>query len=207
MEEFMAYDDLDKLTKLDWNQFGERMDKLFAKVKKYFDENEIKLSAIVPILREGGFVALPFCYRFNTWKIIPIQFKYFLKPGVDPYKQIPTQISELPELHYDLPDEPVFLLTDVFPGGGRTCKAAGEALKKKYPKSKLFYASMFQDVAFVKPEIYEESFYQCQTDDTDQFTMEEKVERGIETEYYLMPWHNADEEMAPILEKEYNYDF
>jgi len=203
----MAYDSLDNLKQLNWNDYGKRVDILFKKTKEFLQKNKYQLSAIVPIIREGMFIGLPFAFKFNTWKIIPIQFKYFLKPKISPYDQVPTLIADTPKLHYDLPKNPIFLVTDVYPGGGKTAAAVGKELKKKYPTSKLIYVSMFQDISFKKPKEYAASLSLCLTDDTDQLSKEEKIKRGVETEYYLMPWHNPDEEMAPVIGKIYNYDF
>ncbi len=203
----MAYDDENKLKPLSWNEFGEKVDTLFEKVEKYLVENDIKLSAIVPILREGAFIGLPFAFKFNTWKVIPVQYKYFLKPGVDPYKQVPTKVIDIPKIHYELPKRPTLLVTDVFPGGGRTAGAVGRDLKERFKGCSLIYVCMFQDVGFRKPDVYEANIAGWHTDDTGQLSEEEKKKRNIETEYYLMPWQNAEEEIAPIVGKEYRYDF
>ena len=203
----MAYDSTEKLTRLTWNQFGERVDKLYLKVRRYLNKNKIELSAIVPILREGGFIGLPFAFKFNTLRVIPIQFKYFLKPGINPYDQVPSLIADIPRLYYKFPQRSTFLVTDVFPGEGKTATAVGKKLKKRFPKCQLIYVCMFQDVSFKKPVVYKAAIAGWQTDDTDQLSKVEKKKRGIETEFYLMPWQNPDEEIAPIVGKEYFYDF
>ena len=124
---------------MSWKEFYERVDKLYEKTQKYLSDNDLKLSAIVPILREGAFVGFYFAFKLNTWKIIPIQFKYFLKKGIDPFQQEPTQLTSIPELHYKLPDNPVFLVTDVLPGGGKTARAVGELLRQRFPDCKIIY--------------------------------------------------------------------
>jgi hypothetical protein len=197
----------EKLTRLTWNQFGEKVDKLFLKVKSFISKEKIKLTGIVPILREGVFIGLPFAFKFNTLKIIPIQFKYFLKPGIDPYDQVPTLVADIPKLYYKFPKKPTFLVTDIFPGEGKTAAAVGKKLKERFPKSQLIYVCMFQDVAFKKPAVYKAAIAGWFTDDTDQLSKKEKKKRRIETEFYLMPWQNKDEETAPIVGKEYFYDF
>jgi hypothetical protein len=153
------------------------------------------------------FVGLPFAFKLNTIKIIPIQYKYFIKPGISPYKQVPKIIADIPKLYYKLPKKPTFLVADVFPGGGKTATAVGKRLKKKYPGCELIYVCMFQDVSFKKPEEYRVSIAGWYTDDTDQLSKDEKKKKGIETKFYLMPWQNAKEEIAPIVGKKYNYDF
>ena len=75
----MAYDSLDNLKQLNWNDYGKRVDILFKKTKEFLQKNKYQLSAIVPIIREGMFIGLPFAFKFNTWKIIPI---FYLKSSI-----------------------------------------------------------------------------------------------------------------------------
>lgn len=192
---------------MSWEEFYERVDELHEKVKKYLKENDLKLSAIVPILREGAFIGFYFAFKFNTWKIIPIQYKYFLKKGIDPFKQEPTQITSIPEFHYELPENPVFLLTDVLPGGGKTARAAGELLREKFPDCKIIYSCLFKEVSFKKPDFFEVVIEEALTDETGKLTEEEKRRFGVEGALYLFPWQNVEEELAPLTEKEYKYNF
>ncbi len=194
-------------TKMSWDEFGKRMDDLYEKVKDYLIKNNLKLSAIVPILREGGFPGIYFSFKFNTIKVIPIQFKYFLKKGVDPFEQTPTQITELPKLHYELPEEPVILLVDVLPGGGKTARAAGRAFRKKFPKCKLVYASMFKDCSFKKPDFFEAVIEGVLTDETGKLSPEEQKKLGVEKTLWLLPWQRFKEEAAALEGEEYQYDF
>lgn len=192
---------------MSWEEFYQRVDKLCAKVQKYLKENNLKLSAIVPILREGGFVGLYFAFKFNTCKVIPIQFKYFLKKGIDPFEQEPIQLTSIPRIHYKLPNNPVFLLTDVLPGGGKTARAVGELLRQRFPGCKIIYTCLFKEVSFKKPDFFEVVIEEVLTDETGKLTEEERKRLGVEDTLYLLPWQNVEEELAPLTEKEYKYDF
>lgn len=194
-------------TKMSWNEFGKRADNLYEKVKSYLDKNNLQLSAIAPILREGGFPGLYFAFKFNTLKIIPIQFKYFLKKGVDPFKQIPTQLTEIPKLRYDLPKEPVILLVDVLPGGGKTARAAGKAFRKRFPKCRLIYACLFKEYSFEKPDFFEVVIEGALMDETGKLSPKEQKKLGIDNTLYLLPWQRFEEETAALESKEYSYDF
>lgn len=41
--------------KLSWEEYGKSLEELFKKVNKYVKKNNIKINAVVPILRGGAF--------------------------------------------------------------------------------------------------------------------------------------------------------
>ncbi|MBR9707678.1 MAG: hypothetical protein GOV15_04545, partial [Candidatus Diapherotrites archaeon] len=130
----------EEFVKMSWDEYEKLVDQLYEKITIYFKENNLKLSAIAPILREGGFAGLTLAYKFNTYKVIPIQYKYLLIGGgeMPPLKEI----SEIPIIHYELPENPVILIVDNMPFTGSSAKNVARKYKERFPGCKLIYASV-----------------------------------------------------------------
>jgi len=189
--------------KMSWDQFESNVDKLKEKIQNYLNKNNLKLSAIAPILREGGFTGLILAYKLNTWKVIPIQFKYMLigEGEMPPLKQI----SEIPEIHYDIPKNPVILLIDNMPYEGESARLAAKKFKEKFPGSKIIYASVFQDVAFKDSDLFETTLFEIKTDFCDSLSPKKQKEEGVDTTPWVLPWQNPEEEHAAVHNKKYEY--
>jgi hypoxanthine phosphoribosyltransferase len=190
-------------TPLSWNRFGKLIDKLYKKIEDSLKEKNLTIDAIVPIIREGGFTGLALAFKFNTWKVIPIQFKYRLYKGGSQLEQK----TKLPRLLYELPEKPVFLLVDTLPFGGSTAKACAKEFKTKYPSCRVVYASLFQDYTFPRNDkIFDMVVYAVLTDDTGKLSAKEAKKLGVDKKVYLLPWKNEEEERASIKEEDYSYN-
>ena len=188
---------------MSWNEFGRRVDFMYEKISAYLGEQDLQIDALVPILREGGFLALPLAYKFNTWKIIPIQFKYRLGERETNEGMVPEQKFKLPELLYSLPEKPTLLITDVLPSTVTTGKLVAQVLRKKYPQATIIYASMFGRPDVRKPEEIDHLITGYYYEDSPSLSVTEK--ELIDPVLWLMPWENLEEEYASICCERYKY--
>ncbi len=192
-----------KMTYITWQQYGILIDRLYENVKAYLDTNNLHVDLIVPILREGGFTALPLSYKLNTYKLQPIQFKYQLNDGGAELKQL----SKMPEVLFDVPQNPVILLCDTFPAGGNTKVLATEAIKEKYPNSTIIFISLFEDPASKNVEGIKTFIFALTTDSNNFESSKIMKEMGITNIMnVLLPWENEKEELAGINKKAYSYN-
>lgn len=187
---------------LTWEEFGQLIDDLWKNLESALRKNKTKIDAIIVIIREGVFTGVPLSYRLNTYKVIPIQYKYMLYQGSNELKQI----TEIPTIKYELPDNPVFLLCDTFPAGGKTKDLAIEEFKKLYPSAKFVFASIIQDVSTQKHPDILYSVYAVEVNDKWETTHPVYTKAGVTNVLYTaLPWENVDEELAGANKSEWKY--
>lgn len=189
---------------LTWEHYGLLVEDLWKDLKKKLSDGDIKIDAIVTILREGVFTAIPLSYKLNTYKVLTIQYKYMLYEGSNELKKI----ADLSESDIEIPEEPVFLLCDTFPCGGKTKFLAVDDIKKKYPKAKFVFASLIQDSSVEGHKDFLTSAYAFDVDDKWKTTHPLFKKLGIADNALnvFFPWENADEEYAAVNEKEWKYN-
>ncbi len=189
--------------KLSWNEYGQLIDDLWKNLKTKLDATNTKIDAIIVVIREGAFTSIPLAYKLNTYKVIPIQFKYMLYEGSNELKQI----TKIPELMYDLPKSPIFLLCDTFPAGGDTKKMVIAEFKKKWPDAKFIFGSIIEDKSVdAVPDI----LWRAHAVDVDEsYVTEHPIYKnaGVTNVLYtLLPWENEQEELAGPDKKEWKYN-
>ncbi len=187
--------------KLSWNEYGELIEDLWNNLKPKI--SDLKIDAIIPILREGAFTAIPLAYKLNTYKIIPIQFKYMLFNGGNELKQI----AQIPQVNFSISDDPIFLLCDTFPCGGNTKLLAIQEFKKIYTKARFVFVSIIQDLTIsqnmdILSHAYAVSVNEDWETDHPIFT-KAQVKNVLNV---LLPWENAGEELAGPNMTEWNYN-
>ncbi|GEM_PF-6547906 len=177
---------------LSWNEYGQLVEEVWQKLRAELTARSIKIDAVIMVIREGCFTALPLAYKLNSYKVIPIQYKYFLNDGSNELKQI----AKIPELTYSLPEAPIFLLCDTWPCGGKTKDLVIAEFKQKWPKAKFVFASIFEDDSVKHEDIL------CAVSAVDVgygFTTTHPIftKAGLATVFEaLLPWQNAGEEIA-----------
>jgi len=189
--------------RLSWDEYGSLVEDLWKDLDTKLKEHNVKIDAIIAILREGVFTATPLAYKLNTYKVIPIQFKYMLYDGRNELKQI----SKIPELNYTLPESPIFLLCDTFPSGWKTKSLAIEEFKKIYPNAKFVFASLLQDASANENKDILFSAYAADVNANWETKHPVYVKAGVTNVLYTaLPWENIEEELAgPNMTKwEYN---
>lgn len=189
---------------LTWEHYGILIEDLWKDLKIKLSEQDIKIDAIVAILREGVFTAMPLAYKINTYKIFTVQYKYMLFEGGNELKKI----AGLSDSNVEMPEEPVFLLCDTFPCGGKTKFLAVEDVKKVYPNAKFVFASLVQDHSVENHEDFLTSAYAFDVNDKWETTHPLFKKLGIADNALdvFLPWENADEEFAAVNEKEWKYN-
>lgn len=187
---------------LSWGEYGQLIDDLWKNLESALHKNKTTIDAIIVIVREGVFTGVPLSYRLNTYKVIPIQYKYMLYQGGNELKQI----TEIPKLKYELPKNPLFLLCDTFPAGGKTKDLAIEEFKKLYPSAKFVFASIIQDAVTQKHPDILFSVYAADVNDKWETTHPVYVKAGVTNVLYTaLPWENVEEELAGANATEWKY--
>ncbi|MFC1722091.1 phosphoribosyltransferase family protein [Patescibacteria group bacterium] len=189
---------------LTWEHYGLLVEDLWKDLKSKLESENIAIDAVVAILREGVFTAMPLAYKLNTYKIFTVQYKYVLFDGGNELKKI----SGMSESIVEVPEEPIFLLCDTFPCGGKTKFLAVDDIKKRYPKAKFIFASLVQDHSVEDHEDFITSAYAFDVNDKWETTHPLFVKLGIESNALnvFLPWENADEEDAAVNQKEWKYN-
>ena len=82
--------------KLKWNEYFQgELSILANKIVGYVKENNVKIDAVVPILRGGNIPGTYLAYKLNILRITPVQYKYFFKDAVANLVQIQRVNEEL----------------------------------------------------------------------------------------------------------------
>ena len=182
-----------------WDDYGKTLDKLCNKVKKYLKENDIRIDAVVPILRGGAFPGAYLAFRLNLLRILPVQYKYFFSSRKIELKQV----LSLPKI--SLPEKPIFLLVEQNHCFGVTASAAAKDLKDQFPGCRIIYAADHMDYSYQKTENADMIFYGRLTNETRALNKEECKEKEISPYSYLFPWENMKEEWTTVLGKQFGY--
>lgn len=93
---------------MSWEDYGKILENLGQKVEKYVKENNIKIDAVVPILRGGMFPGGYLTYKLGLLRVLTVQYKYFFVDG----KIELRKILGLPKDGLSLPAKPTFLLVE-----------------------------------------------------------------------------------------------
>jgi len=188
---------------LTWEHYGKLLDDLWKNLQEELNTKNIKIDAIITILREGGFTALPMAYKLNTYKILTIQYKYKLFDGGNKLEFI----SGLQDTTYKLPKNPTFLLCDTFPCGGKTKFLAVDKIKETYPNSKFVFASLIQDSTVENHKDFLASAYAFDINDKWETTHPLFKKLGIAKDALnvYLPWENPGEEIASVEGKKWEY--
>lgn len=194
----------EKFYPLSWNDYGILIEDTWKNLSKEIKKHNIKIDAVIATLREGTFTAMPLAYKLNTYKVLTIQYKYMLYEGHNKLEYI----SGLQEVEYEIPEEPVFLLCDTFPCGGKTKFLAVDKIKEKYPKAKFIFASLVQDHSVENHKDFLFSAYGFDVNDKWETTHPLFKKYGIENNALnvTLPWENMGEEMAAVNMGKWEYN-
>lgn len=190
----------DEFKQLTWEQYGKILDNLYNQISNYAKKNAIKFDAIVPILRGGMIAATYLAGKFKILRIIPVQYKYFIKD-----KQV--YLKKLLPLSKDtkLKKNPNILIVENCYCFGTTTKIAIEDVKKHFPTAKTYVAADRMDYTFQKVEGTEKVFYGELNNDTKKLSEKEYKRLGVDPTQYYYPWETLDEEIAACQLKQYSY--
>ncbi|MCK4781482.1 phosphoribosyltransferase [Candidatus Parcubacteria bacterium] len=182
-----------------WEEYGKTLEKLHDKVAGYIKEKDIKIDAVVPILRGAAFPGAYLTFKCGLLRMLPVQYKYLFKNN----KIELRCLLSLPKI--DLPEKPTFLLVEQNHCFGVTASMAVKDLKEMFPDCKIIYAADHIDYSYQKVEGVEIVFYGKLTNETRDLSKKECEEKGISPFSYLFPWESIEEEWTTVEGKQFNY--
>jgi hypoxanthine phosphoribosyltransferase len=196
---YLAKYQKDDFKQISWQEYGKTLESLFDKVSKYLRENDIKIDAVVPILREGAFAGTYLAFRLGIVRVLPIQYKYFYRGSLIELHRIST----LPKV--ELPEKPTFLLVENNHCFGVTASTAAKDLKKKFPQCRIIYAADHVDYSYPKVEHAQVVIYGKLTNETRALSEKECKEKGLFPYSYIFPWEGIEEEWTTVKGEQFEY--
>ncbi|MEK7595351.1 MAG: hypothetical protein AAB443_02025 [Patescibacteria group bacterium] len=189
---------------LTWEHYGILIEDLWKDLSAKLTKDALKIDAVIAILREGAFTAIPLAYKLNTYKILTIQYKYMLYNGSNELKKL----ADLSTASFDFPESPIFLLCDTFPCGGKTKFLAANEIKLKYPGSKFVFASLIQDHSVENHDDFLSSAFAFDVNSNWETTHPLFKKLGIANNALnvYLPWENKGEEEASVKQIEWKYN-
>ncbi len=176
---------------MDWNEFDKLISVLIRKINAYFGDKEPDV--VAQLHRTGGIVGSVLAIKMGIVPLLPLQFKYSYNPTKI------TQITSVPDLLVDVPEDMNVILAEGNTGTGSIAKEAAKAIKAKYPKAKVYLATLCKVYGgFEKLDGIEEVFYGTLTDEKFQASEEEKNRLGIRSKITIFPWENTKDELSDI---------
>lgn len=183
-----------------WEEYGKTLDELYKKVKKYIKEKNVKIDAVIPILRGGAFPGTYLAFKLNLLRILPVQYKYFFENNKIKLKRI-LSLSKA-----NLSQNPIFLLVEQNHCFGLTASTVAKDLKEKFPDCRIIYAADHLDYSYQKVDGAEVIFYGKLTNETRALNEKECKEKGVFPFSYLFPWEGFEEEWITVQGKQFKYE-
>lgn len=171
-----------------YEEFGTIVDELYSAIINYCEEKKIKFNAVAPIMRSGGIFGSIMAVRLGIDTIYPIQWR-----GERPLKSF----------HYKLPRRSNILICENNTDTGTTAKKSIALMHDKFPKAKLYYATVTR--VYGGPTKYdntEEYFCGVETDERFQATKEDFAEKKIRPRITIFPWESLAQELEKINNQE-----
>lgn len=200
MNKLLKYSKKD-FKRVSWEGYGKTLETLYQKIEKYLKEKNIKIDAVVPILRAGAFPGTYLAYKLRLLKILPIQYKYLPGQSIEPVKLLDGL-----SLDRKIGSPAVFLLVENNHCFGTSAKMAAEELKKFFSSCKIIYVAAHMDYSHQDAVSAEAVFYGRLTNEARGLNLEEAKEKGLTNEIFLFPWENLEEEWAAVSGEPFNYN-
>lgn len=185
--------DLDLIS---WERIDDFMIKIYQDVKKYLEENNMKLKYIIPIMRGGGIPAIILSHMFQVIEMLPIQLKYN-----DKTKKIEKKLGLDYRQNEKLNNNEAVLLVEGNHVTGKTAQMAVDMIREKMgEKVNIIYVSLTRDYTYrnsVKDVCY--TTWAMTTNETKELSEQECKKLGIH--YWLVsvyPWENKEEELEAL---------
>jgi hypothetical protein len=177
---------------MNWSEFDDLIDVLIQKIKTHFGDVK-QVHVISQLHRTGGIVGSVLAIKMGVVPLLPVQFKYSYNP-----KKI-NQIISVPDILVEVPENMNVLLAEGNTSSGSIAKEAARVIKEKYPKAKIYLATLSKVFGgFEKLENIEEVFYGVMTDENFKATDEEKKRFNLRAGITIFPWENPKSELEDI---------
>jgi hypothetical protein len=190
--------------KLTWKEHIEIFDNSVQQLKELIKKENLKIDAIVPIFRGGGFLANYIAYQMSVLRILPVQYKYLF-----PNKK--EQIAKLIKFLFTpsiekLGKAPTLVLVEGDYCYENTSIEAARDLKKVFPKSTIIFVADQMDYTYknlMKKEV-EYIISGRYTNHCEELSSKKCEELGI-WPISEAAWENSEEENAIIKTEQYQY--
>ena len=178
---------------MSWDEFDHLIDVLIEKINKYFNKQNQKVDVISQLHRTGGIIGSTLAIKMKIIPLLPVQFKYSYCPTKI------TQIISVPDILIDVPEDMNIILAEGNTSSGSVAKEAAKVIKAKYPKAKIFLATLTKVYSgFEELEGIEKVFYGTMTNEKFKASPEEVAKLGLREGITIFPWESAKEELSDI---------
>jgi hypothetical protein len=184
-----------------WDEAVEIMDGLVKDVREYLDKHELKLDAVMPLMRGGSIPGTYMAYQLEVMRVMPLQYHYFFHEKQIQLRQLygPEQYKEL------LPDSSTLLLVEDNHCFGRTAAQASKDIRAVYKKPTIIYVAFQMDYGFQDAVKSEVQFFGRLTNECRTLAYDEAEKLGVRPYSYLLPWEHMSEEWTTIEGKQVGY--
>jgi len=174
-----------------WPEFDLLIDNLITDINQYFTKHNKKIHVISQLHRTGGIVGSILAIKMELVPLLPVQFKYTYNPTDI------TQISSVPDLLVDVPEDMNVILAEGNTSSGSVAKLAAKAIKEKYPKSTIYLATLTRVYGgFDSLENIEHIFQGAFTNEKFLATSQEIAQYSIREGITVFPWENLEQELV-----------
>ncbi len=179
--------------RMEHNEFLQHIDKLCDHLRKYIQDNKIKIDYICPVLRNGAVPATYISNKLNIIKFLPMQVKHIAyKNGENKIEMIFNPFNSI-EINKKVP---VFLLVEAMHSTGTSVEICINEIKNRYKNAKILYVCLtkeygsrdFRDIV----EYEDVAFYY---NGNNGFSKEKCEELNVEYFYPLFLWEDLQTEL------------
>lgn len=174
-----------------WEEYLPELTNLINKVVKYTHENNLKVDAVVPILRGGAIPATFLAYKLNVLLVLPVQYKYFFVTGKVELRRIQGVNKKILRK-----ENPTLLLVEGNHCYGNQAKYAARDLKEAFPGAEIIYAASNMDYNY--QDVVDQAsttFFGNLTNACKELSDSECKKLGLQYKKELLfPWENVAEE-------------
>ena len=120
---------------MSWQEFDQLIEVLIQKIN---DDLKDKggVNVISQLHRTGGIIGSILAIKMKIIPLLPVQFKYSYNPTKI------TQIISIPDILIEVPENMNIVLAEGNTSSGSIAKQAAKAIKEKYPKAKIYLATL-----------------------------------------------------------------
>ncbi len=179
------------VNKMSWEEFENLADSLTKQAQNFFKGRNEKIDLITPLHRTGGIVGGLMAIKLGVIPMLPVQFKHSLG-GIE-------QVSGLPEILVNVPDNPNILFCEGNTSAGSVSKRAAKLIKEKYPNSRIYLTTLTK--VYGGPEEIEgieKVFYGTLTNENFKVSVEEAKKLGLREGVTIFPWENIEDELKEL---------
>ena len=191
-----------QITKMKWDDYFDNELKILGdKVEGYVKKNNIKIDAVVPLLRGGNIPGTYLAYRLNVLKILPVQYKYFFENNLAELRQI----QKVNDSIFQKDAKITILLVEGNHCFGTSASYAAKGLKRQFPNCKIIYAASNMDYHYQNAvKDAKICFYGRLQNDCEEGSEEECKKLGLRyKQYEIFPWENINEELTTMKMEQY----